>query len=91
MKKRISELILTSDLSNVNFVTMPFELWVNAKNTKMCTLGQNLMLVKPAVPDIRNGPRYEAMLADVTGEMGRKFQHRVQCSSERIVMMGQTP
>ena len=87
MKKPISELILTSDLSNVNFVNMPFELRLNAKNTKMCTLGQNLMLVKPVVLVIHNVLRYEVMLADVTGEMAQKLQRRAQCSSEKIKMI----
>lgn len=90
LKKRISELILTSDLSNVNFVNMPFELRPNAKNTKMCTLGPNLMLVKPVVLVIHNVLRYEVMLADVTGEMAQKLQRRAQCSSEGIKMIVRT-
>ena len=69
---------------------MPFELRPNAKNTKMCTLGPNLMLVKPVVLVIHNVLRYEVMLADVTGEMGQKLQLRAQCSSEGIKMIVRT-
>ena len=82
--------ILTSDLSNVNFVNMPFELRLNAKNAKMCTLGSNLMLVKPVVLVIHNVLRYEVMLADVTGVMVQKLQRRAQCSSEGIIMIVRT-
>ena len=53
----------------------------------MCTLGPNLILVKPVVLVIHNVLRYEVMLADVTGEMGQKLQLRAQCSSEGIKMI----
>ena len=72
MKKRISVLILTNDLSNVNFVNMHFELLLNVESTKMCILGQNHMLVKRVVPGTHSALRYEVMLAGVTDETVRK-------------------
>ena len=76
-----------SDLSNANSVNLRFEPQNNVKNTKMCTLGLNPMLVKCVMLGMHNELHFEVMQVDVMGETVQKLQLGAQCSSEKIIMM----